>query len=282
MTIYPLIFHVGPLMITGFGIMMMVAFLMAGWVIQRRLQEMNFSTLYAEHIVIAAVIGGILGAKLWYLALHQDFGQFFSRGGLVWYGGFVGGAAAVLLNGWRERVPTRITLEVTAPVLALGQGLGRVGCFLVQDDYGVPTSLPWGVRFPQGYPPSTAQNLRAWGVDVPADALPTDVLAVHPTQLYEVAALLFVFWLLWRLRDHRHAAGWLFGTYLACVGIERFLVEFIRAKDDRFLGSLTIAQAMSLAVLTLGVVLMAAFWRKRDVVVPAEARVLRETPTAKR
>ncbi len=282
MTVYPLIFHIGPLMITGFGIMMMVAFLMAGWAIQRRLQEMNFSTLYAEHIVIAAVIGGILGAKLWYVALHQDFGQFFSRGGLVWYGGFVGGAVAVLFIGWRDRVPTRITLEVTAPALALGHGLGRVGCFLIQDDYGIPTSLPWGMRFPHGYPPSTVQNLRAWGAEVPADALPTDVLAVHPTQLYEVAALLFVFWLLWRLRNHQHAAGWLFSTYLVCVGIERFLVEFIRAKDDRLLGALTLAQGTSLAVLALGIVLMTILWQRSDLVVPAEARVLQHTAAAKR
>ena len=73
------------------------------------------------------------------------------------------------------------------------------------------------MKFPEGYPPTTAQSLRAWGIDVPSDALPTDVLAVHPTQLYEVAALMFVFWLLWRMRNHRHGVGWLFGLYLLLV-----------------------------------------------------------------
>ena len=146
MTVYPLVFNVGPLMITGFGIMMMVGFLMVGWLIQQRLKELGFSSIYAEHMVIAAVVGGILGAKLWFVILHQDLGQLVSRGGLVWYGGLVGGAAAVLFNGWRSRVPMRFTMELAAPALALGHGLGRVGCFLVQDDYGVPTSLPWGVR----------------------------------------------------------------------------------------------------------------------------------------
>lgn len=280
MTVYPLIFHLGPLMITGFGIMMMVAFLMAGWAIQHSLVDMKLSGAYAEHVVVAAVIGGIVGAKFWYVALHQDFGQFFSRGGLVWYGGFIGGAAAVLLNGWRKHVPMRLTFEVAAPALALGHSLGRVGCFLVQDDYGVPTTLPWGMRFPEGYPPSTAGNLRAWGIDVPADALPTDVLPVHPTQLYEVAALMFVFWLLWRMRNHRHAVGWLFSVYLILVGVERFLVEFIRAKDDRLLGPLTLAQATSLVIVVLGVVVAALLWRKDEFQVPSGATVLREQPAS--
>ena len=272
MTVYPLIFNIGPLMITGFGIMMMIGFLMAGWVIQRTLSQRNLGPAYAEHMIIAAVIGGILGAKLWYVALHGTQ-HFFSRGGLVWYGGFVGGAAAVLLNGWRARVPTRVTLELAAPALAVGHALGRMGCFLIQDDYGVPTSLPWGLRFPEGYPPSTAAELQRLGVEVPVDALPTDVLAVHPTQLYEVAALLFIFWWLWRLRNHRHAMGWLFAVYLVAVGIERFLVEFIRAKDDRMLGMFTLAQAMSVAMVLLGLGLLAQWRRKDELEIPRKAEI---------
>ncbi|MDH4350281.1 MAG: prolipoprotein diacylglyceryl transferase, partial [Gemmatimonadota bacterium] len=79
---------------------------------------------------------------------------------------------------------------------------------------------------------------------------------VHPTQLYEVAALLFIFWLLWRLRRHEHAVGWLFGAYLVAIGVERFLVEFVRAKDDRFLGVFTLAQATSIVLLIVGLALM--------------------------
>jgi phosphatidylglycerol:prolipoprotein diacylglycerol transferase len=273
MTIYPLIFHIGPLMITGFGIMMMIGFLMAGWVVQRNLLERKLSPAYAEQMIITAVIGGIIGAKLWYVALHGTQ-HLFSRGGLVWYGGFVGGTVAVLLNGVRLHVPTRLTMELGAPALALGHGLGRVGCFLVQDDYGVPTSLPWGMRFPQGYPPTTAAELQRLGADVPADALPTDVLAVHPTQLYEVATLLFIFWLLWRLRSHRHAMGWLFGVYLVAVGAERFLVEFIRAKDDRLLGMFTVAQAMSAGMMLLGGALLAYWWHKEEFKTPRDAMIL--------
>ncbi|HEX9631468.1 MAG TPA: prolipoprotein diacylglyceryl transferase [Gemmatimonadales bacterium] len=254
MTVYPLSFSLFGLEVTGFGILMMVAFLGSGWVMQLELKRRGLNPDFSADIVVAGVVGGILGARLWYVALHG--GPLLSRAGLVWYGGFLGGVAAVLAMSWWKRVPVRFTFELTAPALALGHGLGRVGCFLVQDDYGVPTTLPWAMKFPEGQPPTTAASLARWGVDVPAGTPPDAVLAVHPTQLYEVAALLFMFWLLWRLRRHRHAVGWLFGVYLGAVGLERFLVEFLRAKDDRLLGVFTLAQVTSLALLAVGVGVM--------------------------
>jgi len=205
-------------------------------------------------VVVAAVVGGIAGARLWYIALHG--GPLLARGGLVWYGGFIGGILAVMAMSWWKRVPIRFTFELTAPALAVGHALGRVGCFLVQDDYGMPTRLPWGMRFPQGQPPTTARALAQWGVTVPPGTPPDTVLAVHPTQLYEVAALLGIFWLLWRLRRHHHAVGWLFGMYMIAIGVERFLVEFLRAKDDRLLGMFTLAQAASVALFALGIVVV--------------------------
>jgi phosphatidylglycerol:prolipoprotein diacylglycerol transferase len=271
MTVYPLKFFLGPLEITGYGIMMMVGFLMGGWVIQQDLRRRGMNEEYAADIVIFSVIGGIAGAKLWYVALTGEPAALFSRGGLVWYGGFIGGFLAVIINGWRKKVPMRLTLDLAAPALVVGYALGRVGCFLVQDDYGIPTSLPWGMRFPGGLPPSTAANLSGWGIAVPQDALPTEVLYVHPTQLYEAAAMLFVFWLLWRLRTRSHATGWLFGLYLCCAGIERFLVEFLRAKDDRVLGAFTVAQATSITILTIGIIMMARFAREEQLTIPAES-----------
>jgi phosphatidylglycerol:prolipoprotein diacylglycerol transferase len=262
-------------MITGYGIMMMVAFLMAGWVMQRELARRGLKEDYAADVVVAAVIGGIVGGKIWYAALYHDWGTLLSRGGLVWYGGFLGGVLAVILNGARRRVPLRFTMELVAPALAVGYALGRVGCFLVQDDYGIPTSLPWGLRFPQGTPPSTVQNLiRDFGVKVPPGLQPTDVLAVHPTQLYEVALMLLAFWLIWRLRRHQHAAGWLFGLYLLLGGTERFLVEFLRAKDDRLLGPFTLAQGVSLAIALVGAVMLAR-WARDGSASPADVAALR-------
>jgi phosphatidylglycerol:prolipoprotein diacylglycerol transferase len=269
MTVYPFIIHLGPFEVTGYGLMLMVAFLMGGWLIARQLRERQLREDYAADIVAAAVIGGIIGAKLWYVALTGDPGALFSRGGLVWYGGFLGGAAAVILNGWRLKVPARWTMELAAPGLAAAYALGRVGCFLVNDDYGRPTDLPWAVRFPEGLPPSTAGNLhQLFGIPISPGLDPSTVLAVHPTQLYEVAAMLIAFAILWALRKRGHPVGWLFGLYLVFAGVERFLVEFVRAKDDRFLGSFTLAQLTSVIVVALGILLL-TLWRRASDPPPA-------------
>lgn len=265
MNVYPLVLHLGPLEITGYGIMMMVGFLMGGWLISRELERRGLNTQYSADIVVAGVIGGILGAKLWYVALTRDPGALFSRGGLVWYGGFIGGAAAVLLNGWRLRVPMRWTMQITAAPLAAAYALGRVGCFLVNDDYGRPTDLPWAVKFPEGYPPSTAGNLREFGIAVPPEVSADTVLAVHPTQLYETAIMLVAFGFLWKWRTLPRPAGWLFAAYLIWAGVERFLIEFVRAKDDRFVGPFTLAQMTSVLLVILGVVLFERFRRGPDV-----------------
>jgi phosphatidylglycerol---prolipoprotein diacylglyceryl transferase len=270
MPIYPLIFHVGPLEVTGYGIMMMVAFLMGGWLIALELRRRELAEDYAADIVAAAVVGGIIGAKLWYVALTRDPGALFSRGGLVWYGGFLGGALAVILNGWRLRVPLRWTMQLTAPALAAAYALGRVGCFLVNDDYGRPTNLPWAMKFPRGLPPSTAGNLEhLFGVAVPPGTDPSTVLAVHPTQLYEVGAMLVAFAILWRLRTSERPVGWLFGLYLVFAGVERFLVEILRAKDDRFLGPFTLAQLTSIILIVIGTGLISV-WREGSSPAPGE------------
>jgi len=262
MTIYPLTIRIGSFDITGYGIMMMVAFLAGGWLISLELRRRGLREDYAGDIVAAAVVGGIVGAKLWYVALFHDPGALFSRGGLVWYGGFIGGVVAVLANGSRLKVPMRWTMQLGAPALAASYALGRVGCFLVNDDYGRPTSLPWGVRFPRGLPPSTAMNLQQqFGVAVPSGVDPNTVLAVHPTQLYEVAIMLVAFAILWRLRARAKPTGWLFGLYLVFAGTERFLVEILRAKDDRLIGPFTLAQLTSVLLVAIGAVMLAR-WRE--------------------
>lgn len=264
MSVYPLRFQLGPIEITGFGLMMMVAFLFAGWAAERELHRRGRSDEFAWSLVVAAAFGGIVGAKLWYFALHHSVDALFSRGGLVWYGGFLGGVTAVIVNSIRLKVPTRFTAELTAPSLAIGYSLGRVGCFLVQDDYGRATDLPWAMAFPNGVPPTTAQNMATvFGHEIPQGASPFEVLAVHPTQLYEAAIMMLVFWLLWRLRAHQHAVGWLFALYLVCAGSERLLVEFFRAKDDRLLGPFTVAQLASTLAVLVGIALLVK-WNRKD------------------
>lgn len=256
MTIYPFVLRFGPITLTGYGLMMMAAFLMAGWAIQLELRRRGLNEEYAADIVVAAVVGGLLGAKLWYVVWTRDWQALFHRGGFVWYGGLLGGIGAVLLNGWRLRVPARYTMEVTAAPLALGYALGRVGCFLVNDDYGLPSTLPWAMKFPNGLPPTTVANLSKLHATFPPGTNPFDVVSVHPTQLYETALMFLAFLWLWRLRTHQHAVGWRFGVYLVLAGVERFFIEFVRAKDDRIFGLLSVAQVTSILVVLAGVAIM--------------------------
>ena len=276
-TVYPLVFRIGTFEVTGFGIMMMLGFITGGWLVALEIRRRGWNEDYGADMIVAAVVGGVVGAKLWYVALTGDPGALFSRGGLVWYGGFLGGVTAVILNGWRRRVPIRITMHLAAPALAAAYAVGRVGCFVVGDDYGRPTTLPWAVKFPQGLPPSTAGNLAAlFRVAVPADVAPNTVLAVHPTQLYEVMIMMAAFMVLWRWRLSDRPLGWLFGAYLMSAGAERFLVEILRAKDDRILGFFTLAQATSVLVVVTGLVLVTRLAGRSN---PAPGEYLLRKPT---
>src|SRR5207253_750059 len=157
---------------------------------------------------------------------------------------------------WRRRVDYFSTADATVPALALGYGLGRIGCFLVGDDYGRPTNSWVGIAFPKGSPATTAESLRQFGVHVDPSIPADQILRVHPTQLYESAASIVIFLVLLALSRRPHPKGRIFGLFLILMGIERFLVEIVRAKDDRFLGPFTIAQLISAIALIVGVFLL--------------------------
>lgn len=254
------LFRVGPLSVSPFGVLLVLAFaagyLQLAWGL-RRLKVGDEED--ASALVFAGGVGGIVGAKVYYATLYGDWRLLFERSGLVWYGGFLVGAAAVVWTLRRRRLPAWPTADATAPGLALGYAVGRIGCFLVGDDYGAPTDLPWGVAFPRGLPPTTAYYLRReFGLDLPA-AIPDDrLLAVHPTQLYETLLALAIWAVGFRLLARRAPAGRTTLAVLGLLALERFGVEFLRAKDDRFLGPLTLAQAISILILLA----VAALWRR--------------------
>lgn len=258
---YPVLFEIGGLTITSFGLMMALSFFAGGWVLAAELRRMDQDPEIAWDMVMLAAVGGILGAKLYYMILNWNetaadpWSAITSRAGLVWYGGFLAAAALIAWRLHRLKLPVLRFADATAPALALAYAIGRLGCFLVGDDYGRPTDAPWGIAFPQGAPPSTAGNLRNYfGVDVPAFVPDSAVLAVHPTQLYEIAMSLMIFAIVWPLRERIKSPGVLFSVYIALAGVERMVVEVFRAKDDRFFGPFTVAQTISLGLILAGIV----------------------------
>jgi phosphatidylglycerol:prolipoprotein diacylglycerol transferase len=160
-----------------------------------------------------------------------------SRGGLTWYGGLIGGTLAVVLAGIRKGVPLRLLTHCGAPAITVGQLFGRIGCFLVGDDYGHETDLPWGIAFPKGAPP----------IDVP----------VHPTMLYEAAWLVLVAAVLWRRLER---SPYLFGEYLVLAGIGRFVDEFFRINPP-LVGPFSNAQVTALVSIAAGAALWLHFRR---------------------
>lgn len=261
---YPDLVTIGNFTITSFGVMMFLAFLTAAWTMTIQLRRRGYNPELAWDMLLWVALGGILGAKLYYMILHLDAtladptGALLSRAGLVWYGGLIGGALAFWWQVRKRDLPLGHMFDAVGPGLMLAYAVGRLGCFLVGDDYGVPTESWVGVAFPEGAPPTTAANLRAMGADVPAAVPDWEVLAVHPTQLYEVGAALILFGVLWKLSGRALAAGQLFAAYLGLYGIERFLIEFVRIKDDRFLLGLSTSQILSALLIVLGV----ALWQR--------------------
>jgi phosphatidylglycerol---prolipoprotein diacylglyceryl transferase len=267
---------VGSFTVSSFGAMMVGAFFAGHDVIRRELRRLGRDETFAGQILIGAALGGIVGAKLYYLLLNwpetlaDPLGMLFARAGLVWYGGFIGGATGVAYTLSRHGEPLGITADACAPALALAYGIGRIGCFLVGDDYGLPTTSWIGVAFPEGAPATTAGNLRhLFRVAVPAAIPDQAVVRVYPTELFETGMALLIFWYLWRQRRHVHGSGWLFGLWMILAGVERLAIEMFRAKDDRWFGPFTTAQLISVGLIGVGFVVV----RRRRAVAPVRTAV---------
>ena len=242
---------------------MFLAFAAGGLVHRAEIKRRGLDPEITWDLLFMAAIGGVLGAKLYYLLLNfprvleDPVGMILARGGLVWYGGFLGGLALVVWQIRRRKLDLADQADMFAPGLALAYGVGRIGCFLVGDDWGRPTGSWVGIAFPRGAPPTRVDIIeREFGIHVDPALIARfgDIVPVHPTQLYEVGLSILIFLFLWSIRKHSHSKGWLFMVWLCFAGSERFLVEFFRAKDDRFFGFLTLAQAISLVLVFAGAV----------------------------
>jgi phosphatidylglycerol:prolipoprotein diacylglycerol transferase len=235
---HPLLFRIGSFEITSFGAMMAVAVAVGLWLFQREAIRSSLPPAVLDAAVVG-VLGGLIGAKVLWTIEHAGLAPardlLFSRGGLSWYGGMFGGIGSGLGYVAWKRWPLVAVLAAATPALAFGQLFGRIGCFLVGDDYGWPTTLPWGVAFPEGLPPT--------------------FVPVHPTQLYEAIGLGIVGALLLRWRRARMADAIVLGRYLVLVATLRFFIEFVRVHEVLALG-LAPAHWASLVVAAVGVTLL--------------------------
>jgi phosphatidylglycerol:prolipoprotein diacylglycerol transferase len=235
--------------IKTFGVCFALGFLACGALVARRLRELGKPVDWAYEITFAALLGGVVGARGYYVIQNYDqvkhdlIGSIFSGSGLVWYGGAIGGAIGVIAwMRWRDMLELR-AFDMCATALALGYAIGRIGCQVSGDgDYGIRSSLPWAMGYPHGTLP-TPPGVR-----------------VQPTPIYETVAMCLLAWALWKLRD-RVRPGVVFALYLVGSGLERFLVEFIR-RNKEVLAGLTTPQLESLALLAIGLLWLAVMVRR--------------------
>ena len=255
---YPILFQFGSFTISSFGVMMVIAFLLGNYLLRIDVVAEGYDAIIADDIIFRAAIGGILGAKFYYLIENIPTGQaadningliniiagiFTLNGeriafgiqnfgaGLVFLGGLVGGMAAVSWYIYRNNLNWFKIADLAAPFLVLGHGIGRIGCFLVGDDYGIPTNLPWAIAFPNGLPPTN--------------------IAVHPTQLYEMSAYFIIFFYLRYRKRNQTFSGEIIFEYLFLGGISRFMVDFIRT-NTKYIFGLSGAQYLSILMMAIG------------------------------
>jgi phosphatidylglycerol---prolipoprotein diacylglyceryl transferase len=235
---YPELLRFNGFVITSFGVMVALGALAGLWLFGRELTRRGLPDSARDGALVGAV-AGLLGAKLLWVAEHLGeepvLALLTSRGGLSWFGGLIAGVGAALAVFVVRRYPIVPILAAATPALAVGHLLGRIGCFLVGDDYGRPSDLPWAVAFPEGFPPTLER--------------------VHPTQLYEAAFLGVLTWALLRWRRRGVADHVVLGRYLALSAAARFLIEFLRVNERVAMG-LTVAHWAALALIVAGLWLM--------------------------
>jgi phosphatidylglycerol:prolipoprotein diacylglycerol transferase len=229
--------EIGPLTLQSFGLMLGVAFVVCALLSARYLEEIGKPRDWAWEFIFFAAVGGIAGARLWWVAENWSeanddlIGSLFTGAGLTFFGGVLGGAIGVLAWSRHKGFWEGRTLDMAAPSLAAGYAIGRIGCQLAGDgDYGVAWNGPWAMAYPDGTVPTTE--------------------TVHPTPVYETIVMGIFTVLLWRWR-HRWRPGTLFAVWAVGAGVERFLIEFIRRNDEVLLG-LTQPQLIALALVAGG------------------------------
>lgn len=235
---HPVLFTIGSIKIYSYGVMLAIAFLLAFNLASRRCRLFDIKRDSLNNLAIILLISGIAGARLlyvfsnWYYFAARPLDIFMiSRGGLVFYGGLILSSAAGIIYAKRAKMSILDAADLIAPFLALGHGIGRIGCFLNGCCFGRPTESIFGICFPHS------------------------IGKVYPTQLFSSIGLFFIFLLLFRAQRKRVFKGEIISIYLILYGTLRFFVEFLRGDVRPILHNLSLAQVISMAAVCIGVLL---------------------------
>jgi len=239
---HPILFTIGPITIYSYGVMLAVAVLVCTYLLSLDAKKYNISQDAAYDLVFWTMLGGILGGRIFYVIIEWSYYSqnlleipMIQKGGLAWQGGFLGGLIAGIYFVRSKKLSLRPILDLAAPYLALGQSIGRIGCFLNGCCYGKPVA--WGPYYP------------------------THAARLYPTQLFETAGLFAIFLILKYAQTKPHQAGFVFVFYLWLAAIERFIVEFYRGDTIPAPGGLTLAQDVAFCVFIAGLIYYATVIR---------------------
>jgi phosphatidylglycerol:prolipoprotein diacylglycerol transferase len=266
---HPILFHIGPLTLHSYGLMMTIAFIVAIWLASRRARKAGLPQHFAIDISFVLIIVSLVCARLTYVVGHwSEFRQYpldiispiqhdgtIGIAGLVLLGGVIGGIIATLIYVRIKKLPLFLVLDVLTPPVVIGMAIGRIGCFLNGCCFGFPTGLPWGCVFPSdSYAGTIYPNI-----------------PIHPTQLYDMLLMVTLFIVLLLLEKRPHPRGQTFAFFLVGYAIARFWVEGLRWYEPdlipTFIGSLELtgSRIVSIVMFIAGILLLIHLHRKRAV-----------------
>jgi phosphatidylglycerol:prolipoprotein diacylglycerol transferase len=268
---FPVLFHLGPIPIYSFGVMVACGFLAGNFALSLECRRRGYDSGLADSIVVWGAIAGFGGSRIydvfdnWSEYMARPWSIALSGAGFVWYGGLIGGILSTWIIARRRGISFLRITDMCAAPLVLGMAFGRMGCLLSGDgDWGLPSTLPWAMAFPRAIIGWHGDLRMADGGLLPATVLklaPNGTLMdgffpgvrVHPAPIYESLLYLTIFAIIWSMRGRAKFEGELLCLYLILAGAARFLVEFVRI-NPRVLWGLSEAQLISIPMIAVGII----------------------------
>ena len=275
--------------IPSFGLMVAMAFLICHYFLRKEFNNKKIEEKIIDDIIFYAVLSAIIGSKIYYIIETNSFGLFFKNienifiklfsgnfsgtilelqnfgSGLVFNGGFICALVLIGFYIYKNKLDFLFLTDIVTPYILLGHAIGRIGCFLVGDDYGLPSNLPWAVSFPNGLPETTINTfltdfsfLNYSRVDLIPYLVEgqNSIISVHPTQIYEMVLYLIGFIFIKSFYSILNfKKGSIFSIYLILGSFSRFVVEFLRT-NERYLFGFSSAQYISIVMFFVGLILL--------------------------